>query len=150
MADTTCQIECEDWIRREWMGKEFGEPFYRERVRLTSGGVFDFDAVNRDGTVVATISTSGGKTSSGKLATGGLMKLRSDMLFLTLAQPKRALLILTERQAYDLCRKERDAGRVPRDIEFHHVTLPADLADKLSLAKRRSSDESLGIKPQST
>jgi hypothetical protein len=87
------------------MTKEFSEPFYRERVRLTSGGVFYFDAVKRDGTVVATISTSGGTTSSGKLATGALMKLRSDMLFLTLAEPKRALLILTERQAFDLCRK---------------------------------------------
>jgi hypothetical protein len=132
------------------MANEFREPFYRERVRLTSGGVFDFDAVNRDGTVIATISTSGGRTSSGKLATGALMKLRSDMLFLTLAAPKRALLIVTEYQAYDLCRKESDAGRVPPHIEFHHVTLPRDLAEKLSLAKRRSSDESLGIKRQST
>src|SRR4029079_16544065 len=27
MADTTWQIECEDWIRREWMPEQFGEAF---------------------------------------------------------------------------------------------------------------------------
>ena len=43
MADTTCQVECEDWVRREWMREKFGEPFFRERVKLTSGRVFDFD-----------------------------------------------------------------------------------------------------------
>ncbi|HEV7242355.1 MAG TPA: hypothetical protein VGQ36_24210 [Thermoanaerobaculia bacterium] len=90
MADTTCQIECEDWVRRAWMQERFGEPFFRERVKLTSGGVFDFDAVNRDRTVVATISTSSARTSGGNWATGAVMKLRSDMLFLVRSSQTRA------------------------------------------------------------
>jgi len=40
------------------------------RVRLSSGGVFDFDAVSEDHSVVATISTSGAKTAGGKYAVG--------------------------------------------------------------------------------
>jgi hypothetical protein len=145
MADTTCQVECEDWVRRVWMAEHFGEPFFRERVKLTSGGVFDFDAVNADRTVVGTISTSSAKTSGGNWATGAVMKLRSDMLFLLLAAPKRALLILTERNMYDLCQKEASIGRVPPQIEFFHAALPDDLAVKLIDAKRRSSEESRGI-----
>jgi hypothetical protein len=126
------------------MFAEFGENFYRERVKLTSGGIFDFDAVNADRSVVATISTSSARTSSGKYATGAVMKLRSDMLFLMLAAPKRAVLILTERAMYDLCMKESSVGRVPPEIQFFHAALPEELACKLVQAKRRGTDESLG------
>lgn len=140
MADTRCQLECEDWVRQDWMPR-FGQKFHRNRVRLTSGGFFDFDAVSADGTTIATISTSGAKTSGGKHAVGKLMKLRSDMLFLLLASPKRALMILTERDMYELCEKEKEGGRVPRSIEFHHAPLPDDLAAKLKIAKQVSSDE---------
>jgi hypothetical protein len=150
MADTTCQIECEDWVRRSWMQEQFGEPFFRERVKLTSGGVFDFDAVNQDRTVVTTISTSSARTSGGNWATGAVMKLRSDMLFLLLAAPRRALLILTERNMYDLCIKEKSIGRAPQQIEFFHAPLPNELAAKLVTSKRRSADEASGIAPSGT
>jgi hypothetical protein len=103
--------------------------------------VFDFDAVGADGTMIGTISTSSAKTSGGKLAVGKLMKIRSDMLFLLLAAPKRAVMVLTERDMYDLCEKEKEAGRAPRNIEFYHAALPADLAAKLKVAKQVSSDE---------
>jgi hypothetical protein len=141
MADTRCQLECEDWVRQDWMPQRFGQKFHRDRLRLTSGGFFDFDAMSADGTTIATISTSGAKTSGGKHAVGKLMKLRSDMLFLLLASPKRALMILTERDMYELCEKEKEGGRVPRNIEFHHAPLPEDLAAKLKIAKQVSSDE---------
>lgn len=142
MADTTCQVECEDWVRREWMLGQFGEPFFRERVKLTSGGVFDFDAVNADCSVVASISTSSARTASGKLATGAVMKVRADMLFLVLAAPNQALLILTEKSMYDFFLKEASIGRVPPQIKFHHAPLPEELARKLVEAKHRSSYES--------
>ena len=83
MADTRIQLEVEDWVRRNWMASHFGMKFSRERLPIRSGGVFDFDAVSEDRSVVATISTSGSKTSGGKHAVGKILKLRSDMLFLT-------------------------------------------------------------------
>lgn len=141
MADTRCQLECEDWVRQDWMQQRFGQRFHRDRVRLTSGGFFDFDAVSADGATIGTISTSGAKTSGGKHAVGKLMKLRSDMLFLLLASPKRSLMILTERDMYELCEKEKEGGRVPRNIEFYHAPLPPDLAAKLKVARQVSSDE---------
>jgi len=141
MADTRCQAECEDWVRQEWMPSEFEQSFRRDRVRLTSGGFYAFDAVSEDGHMLATISTSGAKMSGGKRASGKVMKLRSDMLFLSLASPKRAAIILTERDMFDLAQKEKDAGRVPQIIEFHHAPLPPDLAARLKLARKASSDE---------
>jgi hypothetical protein len=150
MANTSCQIECEDWVRREWMKQTFGESFFRERVRLTSGGVFDFDAVNADGSIVGTISTSSARTISGKWATGAVMKLRSDMLFLVLAAPKRTLLILTEKDMFELCKKEAASGRTPQQVEFFHAPLPNDLAGRLVDAKRRGSEEARGIEGASS
>jgi hypothetical protein len=141
MADTRCQLECEDWVRQDWMPQRFGQKFHRDRMRLTSGGMFDFDAVSADGTTIATISTSGAKMRGGKQAGGKLMKLRSDMLFLLLAAPKRAAMILTERDMYELCEKEKVDGRAPRNIEFYHAPLPPDLAAKLKIAKQVSSEE---------
>jgi hypothetical protein len=119
----------------------FGQPFYRERVQLTSGGVFDFDAVSADKTIITSISTSGARTASGKHAGGKVMKLRSDMLFLLLSEASRKCIILCEPDMHALCEGERDAGRVPKEIEFFHVPLPDELAVKLAAARKISSDE---------
>src|ERR1022692_905424 len=100
MADTRVRLEVEDWVWRNWMAVEFGTKFSRERLPLRSGGVFDFDAVSEDHSIVATISTSGAKTSGGKHAVGKILKLRSDMLFLTMVEAKRRIVVLTER---DMC-----------------------------------------------
>jgi hypothetical protein len=56
-----------------------GQPFFRNRVKLSSGGVFDFDALSADRSVVACISTSAKNTATGNKGSGKLMKLRSDM-----------------------------------------------------------------------
>jgi hypothetical protein len=68
------------------MAENFGVKFSRERLALRCGGVFDFDAVGEDRSIVATISTSGAKTASGKLARSKMLKLHSDMLFLTMVE----------------------------------------------------------------
>jgi len=146
MADTRVQLEVEDWVRREWMPATFGQRFRRERVHLISGGVFDFDAVSDDDKVVATISTSGAATSGGKLAVGKLLKIRSDMLFLLLAQAERKLVVLTEQDMLDLCLKEREGGRVPSEIEFYHAKIPGALRAKLTDARKSASDE---VQPRS-
>lgn len=76
MADTRVQLEVEDWGRRNWFPQKYGQQFHREQVGLEWGGVFDFDAVNTDGTIVAAISTRTSNTASGKLAVGQVMKKR--------------------------------------------------------------------------
>jgi hypothetical protein len=144
MADTRIQLEVEDWVRRNWMETQYGTRFSRERLWLRSGGVFDFDAVSEDRYIVATISTSGAKTSTGKYAVGKILKLRSDMLFLTQVDTKRRIIVLTERDMCDQCNKEFAAGRVPKEIEFVCADIPDDLRTRLVEGREKASGESSG------
>jgi hypothetical protein len=141
MADTRVQLEVEDWVRLHWMPTKFGQRFHRERVGLSSGGVFDFDAVSEDRSIVATIATSGAKTASGKHAVGKLLKIRSDMLFLLMAKAQRRVVVLTERGMFDLCCKESEGGRVPEGIEFVHAEIPETLSARLAAARSVASKE---------
>lgn len=128
-------------MRREWLPAKFNEQFYRERLPLRSGGVFDFDAVNADKSIAVTISTSASKTASGKYGVAKMNKIRSDVLFLTMAETSKRFVVLTDRSMYDQCMKDRIAGRLPLEIEFLHAVLPAELAAKLAIAQRSASDE---------
>src|ERR1035441_2071195 len=101
MADTRVQLEVEDWVRQQWMPTKFGMNFNRDRVRLSPGGVFDFDAVSGDKKIIATISTSGAKTAGGNYAVGKMLKIRSDMLFLTIVEVKQRIVVLTEQDMYE-------------------------------------------------
>lgn len=142
MADTRIQLEVEDWVRDKWMSVRFGCDFHRNRLSLSSGGVFDFDAVSQDRKIAACISTSGGKTARGKNAVGKLLKLRSDMLFLLLAkEPQKRIIVLTESDMLDVCSKEKAGGRVPPEIEFVLADLPDDLRTKLTQARANASNE---------
>jgi hypothetical protein len=123
------------------MQDHFGMTFSRERVRLSSGGVFDADAVSDDGKVVAAISTSGARTASGKNAVGKMLKIRSDMYFLLLAGTERRIVVLTERDMYDQCLKEAAGGRVPRTIEFVLAELPPDIRAHLASSRGVASAE---------
>lgn len=141
MADTRVQLEVEDWVRKEWMHNSFGAQFHRERLHLSSGGFFDFDAVSSDGKIVASISTSGALTSSGRAGVGKLLKIRADIMFLLLAEVERRVIILTEKDMYKQCLKEFETGRMPRNIEFFHASLPSDLVRRLKAARAVASKE---------
>lgn len=141
MADTRIQLEVEDWVRRNWMQSHFGVKFTRERLSLRSGGKFDFDAVSDGNSIVATISTSGSRTSGGKHAVGKILKLRSDMLFLTMVEAKRRVVVLTEADMLEQCKKEVAGGRVPPEIEFVCAAIPDDLKRKLVAAREVASRE---------
>ncbi|HEV8440634.1 MAG TPA: hypothetical protein VGT40_21300 [Methylomirabilota bacterium] len=141
MVDTRVQLEVEDWVRREWMPPKFGQQFFRERVRLTSGGVCDFDAVSADRRIVAAISTSGAVTARGKYAVGKMLKVRSDMYFLLLADAERRIVVLTERDMHNQCMKEASGGRVPPSIEFVHAEIPLELETLLRASRDSASGE---------
>jgi hypothetical protein len=141
MADTRVQLEVEDWVRREWLLAQYAQEFKRERLKLESGSVFDFDAVSVDKTIVANVSTSSGITSGGKNPAGKIQKLRADMLFLLMVQAEKRLIVLTEMDMFNLCQKEKENGRVPFEIEFVYVVLPDNLAKLLKEAKKIAGKE---------
>src|SRR5687767_2344155 len=102
MANTGAQGDVEDWVRRVWMPLQFGQQFRKERLRLLSGGVFEFDAVSPDDRIVASISTSCGVTSGGKHPAGKVNKLRGDVLFLTMVAADRRIIVLTDRAMHSI------------------------------------------------
>jgi len=97
MADTSTQLEVEDWIRTRWIPLKFNQKFVQRNLRLSSGGVFKFDAVSDDEKIIANISTSGATTSGGKVGAGKKQKIRADIYFLLLLPNEmRKLMIFTE------------------------------------------------------
>lgn len=145
MAETKTQLEIEDWIRREWLSGKFRQRFIKDTVRLTSGGMFEFDAVSVDESIVACISTSGLTTSGGKPGSGKRHKIRSDLFFFLLTpSSKQRLMVFTEQDMYEFWLKEQKNGRVPRDIQFLIAAIPMELREKLSHAKAKSAEEVSG------
>jgi len=141
MARTNVQLEVEDWVRREWLSRELGQQFSRERLKLTPGGFFDFDAVSADGRIVASISTSAARTARGKLGVGKLTKIRSDMFFLLMASCDRRVMVLTDPTMLEQCQKEKAAGRVPLSIEFMRAKIPSELERRLISSQEVASRE---------
>src|ERR1700690_1039970 len=110
MADSRIQAQAENWIRETWLPKHFTQPFHKEKLRLSSGGLFEFDAISHDGKLIASISTDGGITAPGRKAAPKLNKVRSDILFLLLYEANRRLVLLTDKAMFDLCEQERAKG----------------------------------------
>ena len=123
------------------MPRQFGGAFTKKQVRLTSSGVFKFDAVAADGQIIASISTSAPKTVSGKAASGKIHKIRADTFFLLFTETSRRMIILTDREMHERWMKERDGGRVPDSIEFFYARLPAALARWIEASRKTASDE---------
>ena len=143
MADTTIQREIEDWICHRWLPLQSNRKFSKKKIRLSSGGVFEFDAVSDDETIAVNISTSNSLTSGGKRGSGKLQKIRADIYFLLLLpnSVKRRLLLFTEPDMVELCQKEQKNGRIPQNIEIIVVELPENLKKKLIDAKKNASSE---------
>lgn len=144
MADSGVMREVESWVRDKWLTDHFAgtHRFMPQRVRLDAGGCFDFDAVSDDRSVAVCVCTSAGVTSGGKKGTSHLHKIRSDILFLTMAQDvKHRLVVLTDRLMWDLCSEEVGKGRLPRNVEILLAEPPADLQARLTQARRVAAAE---------
>jgi hypothetical protein len=150
MADTRVQLLAENWIRNTWLPEQYQQSFSPQRLTLTAGGHFVFDAVSTDGTIVVNISTSSAKTAGGRRGAGKLHKLRADMLFLLMANTQQRLIVLTEADMFELCQNEKKNGRVPREVEFLHAEIPGELAKFLREARERASYEVTPQKGNST
>ena len=66
------------------------------------------------------------------------------MLFLTLVEAKRRVIVLTEPDMRDQCKKEANGGRVPKEIEFVCAVIPDELRARLVASRHGASQESLG------
>ena len=63
------------------------------------------------------------------------------MYFLILCDVKHRIVVLTEKDMYEWCMKEKENGRVHESIEFMLVDIPDNLRSRLVSARSNSSDE---------
>jgi hypothetical protein len=63
------------------------------------------------------------------------------MLFLTMVQAEKRIIVLTEQDMHDHCEKEKFGGRVPPEIEFLCAEIPDPLREKLVSARASASAE---------
>ena len=143
MADTKAQLEAETWIRETYLPQKYRKTFRQKNLDLRSKGRFKFDAVSDDNEIVALISTSAGFTSSGKLATAKLAKIRSDAFwFLMLRhQPKQKVMVFTDQSMIDIVKEEMKKGRFPEDFKIVKANLPKDLAARILVSQKIAAQE---------
>jgi hypothetical protein len=148
MADTSVQREAESWVVGKRLPEMYGQAFSKARLPLAWGGSFEFDAVSANRRIVACVSTSGSRTSGGKLAVGKVLKIKADTLYLLSANDvQRRVLVFTDRTMLEHFEKERRSGRFPptAEIELRFAELPNDLAARLLAARAVASAE---VSPQ--
>jgi hypothetical protein len=125
---------------RNVLSKEFGQNFTKVRLPLSTGGQHEFDAVSRDGTVVASIKSSSGKTASGKHPAGKVDSAIAELYFLSLISAPTKYLVLTSAAFYDIFVKTLDA-KIASGIQVRHVQLPDELQELVDGVHREASLE---------
>lgn len=134
MSKSTFRHDVERFVRDEWLAPIVGQGFREANIALHAGGEFQCDAVSEDRKILASICTNAGKTISlkrSKKATPKLHKVRSDILYMMCAEAERRIVILTDRNMYDLCMEQVNAGRMPVGIEFLLAEIPSEMLEQL-------------------
>ena len=108
MADTTfIKREIEPYVR-EWLSKELVGHKFEERPLLVAptGGMYKFDAVSEDETIVGNILSNRPFTRTGRENTGGVRKALIDFQLLSLLpQSIQPILLFTDKGFCALVRK---------------------------------------------
>lgn len=143
MADTSAHRIAEEWVTSHFLKEKFrGTDFSGRKLTLKWGGQFAFDAVSKDGKIVALVSASPARTANGNVAAGPVRKLKADALYLLhVVGAERLLLIFTEDSLLKTFEKERDSGRFPPEIELLAAPLPKEIQSQVLAARRLASLE---------
>jgi hypothetical protein len=142
MADTSVQKRAAEWVRNKWLNEKFGKLFERKKCRLNTDAEVEFNAVSQDGRIIAFISTSTPLVPKGTVGRGKLSKVRSDALFLSMAEGKlERLLIYTDKEMRDFVAGEHRAGRLPENITVLHAALPGNLQTEVIASRKKASKE---------
>jgi hypothetical protein len=142
MADTSGQKVVESWIRENILKPKYGCEFALRKLSLSWGGQFCFDAVSDDGRVVVNITSSPGKTSKGRSASGKMHKIKSDTLYLINAVgPVTRVQVFTEKSMAEHFEKEVRNGRYPKNVELLVVSLPPEIQAEVTRVRQLAVEE---------
>jgi hypothetical protein len=149
MTDTRIlKRQVEDHVRKV-LKEEISQTFVSRKLvigRRPDGtlATHEFDAVSADGTIVAGIKSSSGKTSGGKHPSGKVAAAYQELYFLSLVgAAKRRILVLTDPEFHKIFEKH-SGGRLGHGIELKLITLPPELSAEVQLVHKATSQEMTG------
>jgi len=123
----------EPYVRR-WLSQKYNVEFegHEKEMRLVTGGVHRFDAVSKDGSIIAGIKTSALRSDTTKrpIGVGVIKSTFTELYYLSIVNAKRKLMVLTDKGFYDLFCKE-SKGKVSTGIEIIHCQLSQEILDKI-------------------
>jgi hypothetical protein len=129
---------------REALETEYGVPFQKLRLTLIrvegSPSDHEFDAVAKDGSVVAGIISSAARTSGGKRNVGAVHHATGELYYLTLTNAARRMLICTD-PTFGALMNSVMRGRVASGLEIRHMPLSSDLERRARESRAGSSSE---------
>jgi|GEM_PF-969034 len=144
MANSRSALEAEKWIRDIGLKTIYPDKVFTKKiVKLCTGGEFEFDCVDKDETIFAHVSTSKGKTASGKASTGPIHKVRGESLWFNLLDKPQAkmIFIFTEQSLKDVFEEEKRIGRWPSVFDLLHIALPKEYQEQIEELRILSRDE---------
>lgn len=126
---------------RSWLSKRYGQRFHTDFLPLVGcAGRHEFDAVSADGKIVGAIKCSSGKTSGKKNPSGKLASLFQELYYLCSIEADKRLIVLTSGEFYELAIR-RTQGKLSRNIEILHCSLPAELEEVVAGVCKEASGE---------
>ena len=141
MAISRSFLMVEAHIRDVWMPSIYKQAFTKAKASLKRSGSFEFDAVSVDGSIVACISSNSGRARQGGLAKTKMNKIRSDILFLLMAEAPRKIMILADKALHEHAICEQQRGRLPSEVEIVLATLSEQIQEILAEAQKTASVE---------
>lgn len=140
VADTSyLRYTVEPWVRDQ-LSQRYNLGFESRRLILSPGGTREFDAVSEDLSVVASIKAHSGLTSGGRNPSAKISSALLEVYFLSLIEPQRRLLILTNPDFYEIFTK-RTIGQVPDSISVELITLPSTMQVVVDQVTSKASEE---------
>jgi len=131
MADTRFLTTIvEDFVRNR-LAVDHGVSFTKRRLPLTVGGDHEFDAVSEDGTIVASIKATSGKTSGGRIPAGKFNNAIAELYFLAFVAANKKLLVVTNTEFHKLL-LHKIGGSLPPNTTIEGVELPADIQTEVN------------------
>ena len=113
MANTTALQQAIEWVRRD-LGERHKTVFTKSPIHLRTGGIHTFNAVAKDGSLVATVTNHSGVTSGGKKPVGKIESAIADLYWPSLVDAPQRSLVVTNHDFFTILEVELEGALVER------------------------------------
>lgn len=125
---------------RSHLSHEWGVPFSKRSLQLSTGGYHEFDAVSDSEEVVMSIKTASGRTVSGRMPSGKIKDSTAELYYLSLIDRPTRSLVLTSPGFYEIFTGVM-AGKIAPGVDVVLFKLPPEIQAEVDLVHQAASEE---------